>query len=74
MHMGSVCGYIGTTRWCWGDLEGDLKDKPFHGWQRRLNPLNAPFPAGPDNWALGEDLSLLEFENHSGWVGLEVVE
>lgn len=57
-----------------GDLEADLENKPFHGWQKRLNPLHAPFPADPDSWALGEDLSLLEFEDHSGWVEIEVVE
>lgn len=28
MHMSD--GYIGTSWWCWGDLKGDLKGKPFH--------------------------------------------
>lgn len=29
-----------------------------------MNPLHAPLPADPDSWALGEDLSLLKFEDH----------
>ena len=67
-------GYIGTSWWCWGDLEGGLKDKPFHAWQKGINFLDAPFPADRDNWALGEDPSELKFEDHSGWVEFRVVE
>ena len=47
MHMSD--GYIGTSWWCWGGLESDLRDKPFHAWQKG---------ADPDNWALGEDPSI----------------
>lgn len=72
MHMSD--GYIGTSWWCWGDLEGDLRDKPFHAWQKGINFLGAPFPADPDSWALGEDPSELKFEDHSGWVECKVVE
>lgn len=72
MHMSD--GYIGTSWWCWGDLESDLKNKPFHAWQKGINLLDASFPADPDNWALGEDPSELKFEDHSGWVDFEVVE
>ena len=56
MHMSD--GYIGTSWWCWGGLESDLRDKPFHAWQKGINFLDAPFPADPDNWALGEDPSI----------------
>lgn len=72
MHMND--GYIGTSWWCWGDLESDLKDEPFHAWQKGINFLDAPFPADPDNWVLGEDPSELKFEDHSGWVDFEVVD
>lgn len=72
MHMSD--GYIGTSWWCWGDLESDLKNKPFHAWQKGINFLDAPFPADPDNWVLGDDPSELKFEDRSGWVDFEVVE
>ena len=72
MHMSD--GFIGTSWWCWGDLESDLKTKPFHAWQKGINFLDAPFPADPDNWVLGEDPSELKFEDRSGWVDFEVVE
>lgn len=26
-------GYLGTTWWCWGDLESDLKYKKLSAWQ-----------------------------------------
>lgn len=72
MHMSD--GYIGTSWWCWGDLESDLRDKSFHAWQKGINFLDTPFPADPDNWALGEGPSELKFEDHSGWVSLRLLD
>ncbi len=34
-------GYLGTAWWCWGDLEGDLKDKKFSAWQEGITPAKA---------------------------------
>lgn len=69
-----MVGILGHHGGAGGDLEGYLKDKPFHGWQKGFQLIDAPFPADPDNWVLGEDISLLKSENHSGWVEFEVVE
>lgn len=46
----------------------------FRGWQKGFQLLDVAFPADPDNWALGEDISLLRFENNLDWVEFEVVE
>ncbi|KAL8883304.1 MAG: hypothetical protein Q9192_007267, partial [Flavoplaca navasiana] len=36
-HLGINSGYLGTTWWCWGDMEGDLKDKKLSAWQEGIN-------------------------------------
>lgn len=33
-------GYVGTMWWCWGDLEGDLKEKRFSEWRKGWEGYN----------------------------------
>lgn len=37
--------YLGTTWWCWGDLESDLKDKKLSAWQEGINFEKAERPS-----------------------------
>ncbi|KAL8678716.1 MAG: hypothetical protein Q9186_004950 [Xanthomendoza sp. 1 TL-2023] len=70
--------YVGTTWWCWGDLEGDLVDKKLSAWQEGLNPekVEKPTPAQVDeeNWVLGGNPAELAFEEKTGEVGFQFVE
>lgn len=57
MHMSDE--YIGTLWWCWGDLEGDLRDKQLHAYQKGITFLDVSFPVDPDNWVLGGKMKLI---------------
>ncbi|KAL8817039.1 MAG: hypothetical protein Q9223_004051 [Gallowayella weberi] len=70
--------YVGTTWWCWGDLEGDLADKKLSAWQEGLNPekIEKPTPSEveDENWVLGGNPAELAFEEKTGDVGFQLVE
>ncbi|KAL8733442.1 MAG: hypothetical protein Q9166_002068 [cf. Caloplaca sp. 2 TL-2023] len=36
--------YMGTTWWCWGNLEGSLADEKLSAWQEGLNPEKVEKP------------------------------
>ncbi|KAL1981211.1 hypothetical protein VTN96DRAFT_2963 [Rasamsonia emersonii] len=71
-------GFVGTMWWCWGDVDGNLKEKKLHAWQRGMNLGNAEKPSEEEvekeGWVLGEDPAELEFIDQSGWVEVEVTE
>lgn len=75
MHMDSK--YVGTMWWCWGDVNGDLKGKKLHAWQKGINLGDATKPSqeeiGKEGWVLGEDPSELEFQDKSGWTETQFV-
>lgn len=54
-------GFVGTTWWCWGDLEGDLRDKKFSQWQKGWDGINVGVEKPgeeeeeKEDWVLGED-------------------
>ncbi|KAI4118162.1 MAG: hypothetical protein LQ338_007451 [Usnochroma carphineum] len=62
--------YLGTTWWCWGDLEGDLKDKKFSAWQEGINFEKAEKPSPEqveeEGWILGANPAELAFEDKTG--------
>lgn len=62
-------GYVGTSWWCWGDLEGDLKEK-------RLAPRSygKPKPDVDDGWVVGCDPVELIFEDHTAHAEFQFVE
>lgn len=33
-------GYLGTMWWCWGDLEGDSKERRFSEWRKGWERYN----------------------------------
>ena len=62
-------GHVGTMWWCWGDLEGDLREKKFSQWRRGWDGWNFgvekpnPDVIEKEGWVLGEDLDRLWFED-----------
>lgn len=54
-------GFVGTMWWCWGDLEGELRDKKFSQWQKGWDGMNfgVERPREEDvktgEWVVGED-------------------
>ncbi|KAL8703680.1 MAG: hypothetical protein Q9201_003134 [Fulgogasparrea decipioides] len=64
--------YLGTTWWCWGDLEGDLADKKLSAWQEGLNPEKVEKPTPEqmeeEGWVLGGNPAELAFEEKTGEV------
>ncbi|KAI4189809.1 MAG: hypothetical protein LQ346_005057 [Caloplaca aetnensis] len=69
-HFGINSGYLGTTWWCWGDLEGDLKDKKLSAWQEGINFEKAEKPTPEqiekEGWVLGANPAELAFEDKTG--------
>ncbi|KAI1073905.1 hypothetical protein F5B20DRAFT_596817 [Whalleya microplaca] len=57
--------FLGTSWWCWGDMEGELKGKKLHAWHPE--PFADPKPSDEfvreENWVLGEEPMLLDFED-----------
>ena len=70
--------YLRTDWWCWGDLEGDLKDKKLHYWTPDY--ISEPKPdddfVRDGNWVLGKESRALGFEDKTegGWAVFEVAE
>lgn len=64
-------GYVGTSWWCWGDWQHDLKDKKFSEWRRGWDGYNfgvekpEPDVVEREGWVLGEDPAELWFEDRS---------
>ncbi|KAL0261755.1 hypothetical protein SLS55_003185 [Diplodia seriata] len=55
-----VDAFVGTTWWCWGDLDGDLREKHLSTWHEAT--FWEPKPEVDDTWVLGLDPSELTFE------------
>ncbi|KAF4300637.1 hypothetical protein GTA08_BOTSDO14346 [Botryosphaeria dothidea] len=66
-------GYVGTTWWCWGDLEGDLKRKRLHVWHEGCR-RRSPEPDVDDTWVLGCDPTELIFEDETEDASFRFVE
>ena len=69
----SDCG-IGTRWWCWGSLDGELKDKRLSAW--RDGPIEhhtTPKPMG-DEWVLGRHPMELVFEDRTEDASFRFVE
>lgn len=70
-------GYVGTTWWCWGGLDEELRSKKLSAWQPGINFERALKPSDEiierEGWVLGENPAELEFENH-GYAEFEFVE
>ena len=62
--------YLGSAWWCWGDLEGDLKDKKLSAWQEGINSSRAEKPTAEqvesEDWILGGNRAELMFEDKTG--------
>ena len=71
-------GYLGTSWWCWGDLESDLKDKKFSEWQEGINLARAEKPSPQEvekeGWILGGNPAELTFDDLTGWAEFQFVE
>ncbi|KAL8669026.1 MAG: hypothetical protein Q9168_006367 [Polycauliona sp. 1 TL-2023] len=63
-------GYLGTSWWCWGDLEDDLKGKKLSAWQAGINFEKAGKPTEEqiekEGWVLGANPAELLFEDQTG--------
>jgi hypothetical protein len=55
-------GAIGTGWWCWGGLDGELKDKRLSAWREGLG--YTPKPTG-DEWVYGRHPMELVFEDRT---------
>jgi hypothetical protein len=66
-------GAIGTSWWCWGGLEGELKDKLLSAWREGLGHQSTPKPTG-DEWVLGRHPMELVFEDRTEDAGFRFVE
>ncbi|KAL9611159.1 MAG: hypothetical protein Q9167_004181 [Letrouitia subvulpina] len=71
-------GYVGTSWWCWGDLDTDLKDKKLSAWQEGINIDKAEKPdeetIANENWILGGNPAELVFEEITGYAEFRIVE
>ncbi|KAI4241242.1 MAG: hypothetical protein L6R40_004658 [Gallowayella cf. fulva] len=69
--------YLGTTWWCWGDLEGDLAGKKLSAWQEGLNPEKGEKPTPEqiqkEGWVLGGNPAELAFEETTKGVQFQFV-
>lgn len=69
--------YVGTMWWCWGDLNGDLKDRKFSEWRKGWEGWN--FGGGvekpekelveKEEWVVGEDPEQLWVEDRTAGAG-----
>jgi len=55
-------GAIGTSWWCWGGLDGELRDKRLCVWREGLQHQTTPKPTDED-WVVGRDPMELVFED-----------
>ncbi|KAF4541064.1 hypothetical protein BFW01_g3262 [Lasiodiplodia theobromae] len=69
-------GYVGTTWWCWGDLEGDLKEKRLSPWHEGMlsRSYGEPKPDVDDGWVLGCNPVELIFEDQTAGAEFQFVE
>ncbi|KAL8915757.1 MAG: hypothetical protein Q9172_006691 [Xanthocarpia lactea] len=76
-HFSINTGYLGTSWWCWGDLDGDLKEKKLSAWQEGINFEKAEKPTPEqvekEGWVLGENPAELAFEDRTGSAELQFV-
>jgi len=78
-RLGIQSGYVGTTWWCWGDLDGDLRDKKLSGWHEGMrsgNGVQKPSESELDSgeWVVGCDPVELVFENQKSDATFRFVE
>lgn len=77
-HFGITSGYLDTTWWCWGDLEGDLKDKKLSAWQEGTNFEKAEKPTPEqvekEGWVLGANPAKLALEDKTGSAEFQFVD
>ncbi|KAI4160836.1 MAG: hypothetical protein LQ342_005361 [Letrouitia transgressa] len=75
-HLNS--GYVGSSWWCWGDLDTDLKDKKLSAWQEGINIDKAEKPDEEtivkENWILGGNPAELVFEDIMRYAEFRIVE
>lgn len=69
-QIGLNDGYVGTMWWCWGDLEGDLRDKKFSergkGWEGFNQGVKKPGEEKEtEDWISGEYMAELWFEGRN---------
>lgn len=73
--------YVGTTWWCWGALDGNLRGKKLHAFSEGIcmtgmneRPTDAEIEA--ENWVCGEDISQLVFvtKEDEGHCSIQVTE
>ena len=70
--------YLGCIWWCWGDLDGDLKDKRLSAWEEGLNLARGEKPTPQqvedEGWVLGANRAELAFEDRTGYVEFQFTE
>jgi hypothetical protein len=66
-------GAIGTSWWCWGGLDGELKDKRLSAWREGLGHQSTPKPTG-EEWVLGRHPMELVFEDRTEDASFRFVE
>lgn len=63
--------YVGVMWWCWGDLEGDLKEKKLSEWRKGWEGWNAGVEelekdvVEKEGWVVGEDPEELWVEDRT---------
>lgn len=62
-RLGLKDGYVGTTWWCWGDLEADLMNKHLSSWHEGMSA--SPKPEVGEDWVLGLQPMELVFQDQS---------
>jgi len=73
-------GYVAATWWCWGSLNGDLKNKKLSSFQRPYHPCHdegaIPEDRERPGWVTGEHIARLKFEMEAGGecCSVEVIE
>lgn len=63
--LGLNDGFVGTTWWCWGDMNGELKEKRLSDWHEGMRPESMPKPDVDSEWVLGCNPVELVFENRT---------
>lgn len=71
--------YVGTMWWCWGDLEGDLRDKKFSQWRKGWEGGNSGVEKPSDEemmeeWVVGENVAELWVEGSNEEAVFQFVE
>jgi hypothetical protein len=66
-------GAVGTSWWCWGGLDGELKDKRLSAWREWLNHQSTLKQTG-EEWVLGRHPMELVFEDRTEDASFRFVE